>query len=100
MGEEIRGYCWSCGLGLTKLDLGRESRCTGCDKPIHCCRNCRFYAPGRPNECREPLVERVIDKLRSNFCEYFEPNPQPVTAGANPDAEAARRAVEALFGPP
>ena len=98
MGEEIRGHCWNCGQGLTRLDLGRESACPGCNKPTHCCRNCRHFAPGRPNECMEPLVERVVDKLRSNFCEFLEPNPKPGGAAATPDADALRRAAESLFG--
>lgn len=99
MGEEIRGHCWNCGQGLTRLDLGRESPCPGCGKPTHCCRNCRHYAPGRPNECMEPLVERVVDKIRSNFCEFLEPNPKPVAGAATPDADALRKAAESLFGP-
>lgn len=98
MGEEIRGYCWHCSQGLTRLDLGRESRCPGCDKPTHCCRNCRHFAPGRPNECMEPLSERVVEKLRSNFCDLFEPNPKPVGDTAVADADALRQAAEALFG--
>ena len=98
MGEEIKGKCWNCGSGLTRLDLGRESLCGDCGKPTHCCRNCRHYAPGRANECMEPQVERVIDKARSNFCELFEPTltPKPGAAVVS-DTDAARRAAEDLF---
>ena len=46
----------------------------------------------------EPLVERVVDKLRSNFCEFLEPNPKPGGTAATPDADALRRAAESLFG--
>jgi hypothetical protein len=99
MSEDIRGYCWNCGHGLTRLDLGRETDCPGCNKPTHCCRNCRHFAPGRPNECMEPQVERVVDKIRSNFCEFFEPNPKAPTDTAVVDADALRRAAELLFGP-
>jgi hypothetical protein len=97
MSEEIRGYCWHCGHGLTRLDFGRESICPGCGKPTYCCRNCLHYAPGRANACMEPQVERVLDKERSNFCDLFQPNPKAPTTGAVPDAEDARRAAEALF---
>jgi hypothetical protein len=96
--DEIRGNCWHCGAGLTRLDLGREAVCGGCDKPVHCCRNCRHYAPGRANECMEPQVERVVDKARSNFCELFEPTLTPRAVGtAAPDLDAVRRAAEDLF---
>jgi hypothetical protein len=97
MGEEIRGRCWQCGAGLVRLDLGRESPCPGCGKPTHCCRNCRHYAPGRANECMEPLVDRVVEKTRSNFCELFEPTQTPRPGPAAADGDAVRRAAEDLF---
>lgn len=96
-GAEIRGHCWQCGAGLTALDYGRESTCPGCGKPTHCCSNCRHYAPGKANECMEPQVDRVIDKARSNFCEWFEPTLSPRPGAASPDVDALRDAAEALF---
>lgn len=98
MPEEVIGHCWNCGHGLTKLDYGRESTCLACDKPTHCCRNCRQYAPGRPNECLEPLVDRVVEKTRSNFCEFFEPSAH--TTGSSASAshpDQLRGAAEELF---
>ncbi len=98
MPEEIVGHCWNCGQGLTKLDYGRESTCLNCDKPTHCCRNCRHFAPGRPNECREPLVERVVEKTRANFCEFFEPAMRAGDPAASAtDPERLRGAAEDLF---
>jgi hypothetical protein len=97
MGEEIKGHCWTCGQALTRLDYGRESECPGCRKPTHCCRNCRLYSPGRPNECFEPQVERVVDKTRANFCEWFEPVQQPAAGTATDDTDALRSAAERLF---
>jgi len=97
MSEEIKGHCWHCGSDLTRLDYGRESACPGCGKPTHCCRNCRHSAPGRPNECMEPQVERVIEKARSNFCDLFEPTLSPRPVAATGDADALRQAAESLF---
>ena len=100
MSEEIRGYCWHCGGDLTRLDFGRESPCPGCAKPTHCCRNCRLYAPGRANECAEPQVERVIDKVRSNFCDWFEPSLSPLgPSGDKTSSDDLKAAADALFGP-
>jgi len=99
MSDELKGHCWHCAAGLTRLDYGRESACPGCDKPTHCCRNCRLYAPGRPNECMEPQVERVIDKARSNFCEWFEPAMDPLAGDAGADLDALRADAESLFRP-
>ena len=68
----MEGNCWHCGQALSGADYARENRCQACDRATHACRNCRFFAPGRPNECQEPLVERIVDKERANFCGYFE----------------------------
>ena len=33
--------------------------------------NCLFYEVDSYNDCREPQAERVADKEKSNFCDYF-----------------------------
>jgi len=97
MSDEIRGLCWHCGCGLRAADYGRETSCPGCGRPTRACRNCRHYAPGRPNECLEPMVERVLEKERANFCELFEPGRPAATAGLAPSDDALRKAAEELF---
>jgi len=98
MSDETVGRCWHCRAGLTKADYGRESACLACGKATHVCLNCRHFAKGRPNDCVEPLVERVLDKTRANFCEYFEPTQRPAGPGSTASAtEAARQAAEDLF---
>ena len=97
MNPETTGTCWSCGAALAAPDYGRESRCPACAKATHVCRNCRFYAPGRPNDCAEPVAERVLDKERPNFCGYFEPAKRDKPAAAQPSADDLRHAAEDLF---
>jgi hypothetical protein len=64
--------CFSCGSQLDARDKpGRADTCPACDADVHCCRNCQFYDCGSYNECREPQAERVLEKDRSNFCDYF-----------------------------
>lgn len=74
---ETIGHCWHCGRPLSKADYGRETLCLGCEKPTRVCRNCNDYAPGRPNDCLEPMAERVMDKTAANHCEFFKPHPNP-----------------------
>ena len=97
MSDPILGICWNCSQGLTRLDYGRETTCVACDKPTHCCRNCRHYAPGRANECMEPLVERIVDKTRGNFCDLFEPGSAHAPAALAISQEQLKRAAEDLF---
>ena len=51
--------------------VGRRDACLQCGADLHCCRNCRFYAPGHHNDCLENQAERQVDKNAGNFCDYF-----------------------------
>jgi len=89
------GICWHCGGHLSATDYGREGECPQCRRQTHVCRNCRFYAPGRPNDCFEPVAEPVTDKQRANFCDYFEPAKDTHEAG--PDNDQLKADADALF---
>lgn len=103
MVPDVVGQCWHCGASLTQADYSRENHCLSCGKATRCCRNCRLYQRGRPNDCLEPLAGPLADKTRANFCEHFDPAPRP-SPGQPQDrsAEAAAaqdllHAAEALF---
>ena len=68
---------------------------------MHCCKNCRFFDPGKNNQCSETQAEWVRDKLKANFCDYFEANKRvPLTSrGGNiePRKDDARTAFDKLF---
>lgn len=95
MTPNAEGTCWACGEHLTASHYQRESECPSCRKQTHVCRNCRFYEPGRPNDCQEPIAEPVRDKDRANFCDYFEPSSDTHHPGA--DADQLRAAADELF---
>jgi hypothetical protein len=99
MPAEIIGKCWHCAADLASVDYSREGACLGCGKQTHCCRNCRFYQRGRPNDCFEPMAEPVGDKQRANFCGYFEPtlSPRSPTGASATDGADALRQADDLF---
>lgn len=97
MNSDPIGTCWHCRRRLGAADYGREASCPGCGKSTRVCRNCRHYAPGRPNDCVEPIAERVLEKDRANFCEFFEASDNPAASEAKAAAEALRRTAEDLF---
>jgi len=33
---------------------------------------CFFYEPKSYNECKEPVAQRIVDKEKNNFCEFFK----------------------------
>ena len=79
--------------------IGFRDTCGNCGKDLHVCRACRFYDTGSYNECREPQAERVLDKERANFCEYFvslsEGEKAPFKAGGKVGDPRSR--LEELF---
>ena len=87
--------CYRCGTPFDGERVPVRGVCARCAAFLHCCRNCDFYAPGLANDCREPRAERVADKERGNFCDWFRPasNPRPAATSAS----GARAALDALF---
>ena len=65
--------CFNCGKPLDVPDgpVGRGESCPNCGTDVRCCKNCAHYDERSYNECREPVAERVVDKDRSNFCDYY-----------------------------
>ena len=65
--------CVHCGHQIEILDrVMRRDECPGCGADLHTCVQCRFYKPGRRNDCAEPVSELVADKEKANYCEWFE----------------------------
>lgn len=75
---------------------GRRDDCPKCHADVHACKNCKHYDPKAYNECREPSADRVQEKDRANFCDFFlgaDPSAGPVVD----KAAALKAAAEALF---
>ena len=89
----------NCFFCRTELDIDgnveRKDTCPHCNRDLRCCKQCKFYGPNAYNECREVSAERIVDKERANFCEYFIPKG---SARKNVDKTVdAKRALEDLF---
>lgn len=78
--------------------VGRRDECPQCHADLHVCLNCQFYDSAVYNECHESNADRVLEKDKSNYCDYFSVAPTPGTtvSTANPIDEA-RRKLESLF---
>jgi len=77
------------------LFVGRQEQCPFCGSDLHSCLNCVFYEPGAYNDCREVQAERVLDKSRSNFCDFFRFRKESGKTGAMPMDPKDK--LEALF---
>jgi len=95
--------CVACGRELRlPARVGRRDLCPGCGAELRSCRQCTFYDPSVYNACREPQADRVLDKERANFCEYFHPGAGGPASGASAAgvgdvAQDARARLGALF---
>jgi hypothetical protein len=66
--------CWKCKKNLGQLDLkiGFRTACEYCSSDLHVCKNCRYYSPGKPNDCSIPETDPIRDREAANFCESFK----------------------------
>lgn len=88
--------CWHCGTHLEEAPEKRlpfRAICDKCTAWLHCCKNCKNYKPGLPNDCAVPGTEYIADREACNFCEEFVLKGEKPAQQANPD-DVARR----LFG--
>lgn len=89
-------FCHHCKKEIPILGIvGRRDECPFCRNDLHVCKNCQHYDEKSYNECREPQAERVLEKEKSNFCDFFLPGS---STGSISDAKAKQLALaEALF---
>ncbi|HAO92294.1 MAG: hypothetical protein A2X93_03765 [Deltaproteobacteria bacterium GWC2_56_8] len=65
--------CFHCRKPVEALPRpGRGDTCSHCGSDLKVCLNCAFHEASSYNECRETSAERVKDKDKANFCEFFE----------------------------
>jgi hypothetical protein len=70
----VSGKCHKCGevVQYESANIGRRETCPKCHSDLRVCKNCFHYDSKSYNECKEPQADRVVDKEKSNFCDYFQ----------------------------
>ena len=97
MSESRIFACHACRTTVEIVGVvSRSARCEHCGADLRCCLNCRFHESSAYNECLEPSAERVLEKNRANFCDYFAPGTAE-EGGRKPPAPAALGDLERLF---
>jgi len=88
--------CAFCGEKTNvENKVSRSDTCSNCGKDLRCCKQCKFYDHHAYNECREVSADRILDKERANFCDYFVPIGSSL--GKVDRVQEARKELEALF---
>jgi len=89
------GTCWNCASVIEANNYGRQDTCEKCGRDTHVCKNCIFYDPAYNNQCTENQADRVVDKEKANFCDYFKP--KSGHGGGAASRESMKSAADALF---
>ena len=90
--------CYKCSGALSdsfKVMVSRSDTCSHCMADIRCCKMCIFYDPKVYNECRESNADRITEKEKANFCDYYKFGPGGDTADKQRQDALAKAA--ALF---
>lgn len=65
--------CFHCGADVANRGkVPFKELCPKCEAFLHCCRNCKFYAPSAHNHCISNTTEHVPDVERGNYCDEFQ----------------------------
>jgi len=89
--------CYKC-KSSSDLEAGaeviRSDDCDTCGTDLRCCKMCEFYDKNSYNECREPMADRITEKEKANFCDFFK-----LGSGSNGNSTAINPvdAANALF---
>ena len=91
--------CFSCRAALDfsqAANVPRGEVCSQCRADVRVCLNCSHYDAAAYNQCRESMADRVLDKDRSNFCDYFRLRGSDNQAKTS-EKEAALKKLDELF---
>ncbi|MFC1735312.1 hypothetical protein ACFL1X_04290 [Candidatus Hydrogenedentota bacterium] len=90
--------CHSCGTEWDEVGrLMDRARCDSCDAPLHCCLNCKLYAPYAHNHCESPTTELAPDVEAMNHCPEFIFRDSSHTGGQS-EADKSKSEWDNLFG--
>ena len=90
--------CAKCGTTSERPSFTRSDTCSKCAADLKACIQCRHYEPLARWECRESVSERVAEKEKANFCEWFQPRASAAGGvAAAPNRDDLLKAADALF---
>ena len=95
MAQKIICYACKNELGLeAEAKVVKSEECPHCYASVRCCKMCKFYDKKSYNECREPSADRIVEKEKANFCDFFVLGPQDENDNGE---KSALDAANALF---
>jgi hypothetical protein len=94
----MNATCYKCQKELlvgANNFISRQDSCPHCYASLHACMMCLHYDERSYNECKEPVADRITDKTKANFCDYYKINTEGNKNKKDPNALLA--AADLLF---
>jgi len=90
--------CWSCGkpTGITGRVM-RSDSCVECLADLRCCRGCRHFDPTRRFQCRENIEHNVVNKGKTNHCDFFQHRDAMKVAGGRSSQQSDKGTQKKKF---
>jgi hypothetical protein len=88
--------CYACHTPLTfnaQQNIPRQEACPKCLRDLHVCKMCMYYDVKSYNECREPSADRIVDKEKFNYCDFFKLSDQNQMNNTKDDIMAKANAL-------
>jgi hypothetical protein len=98
-GTFMKIVCFECKKEISIEDkIGFRQDCSECGHDLHSCVQCQHYDPKVYNECKETMADRILEKTKANYCEFFTAQPSGPNL-ASPDQKKVDllAQAEALF---
>lgn len=92
--------CFKCQKENSVIDkVHFRDDCQSCGQDLHCCRQCQNYDEGSYNECRDSSADRILDKEKANYCDFYLAKTKGAAQGlsASPSKSDLLAQAEALF---
>lgn len=90
-------FCWKCRKKFEdSFRIHFRTVCPYCDIDLHVCKNCRYYSPGKSNDCMIFGTDSVRDRELANFCDEFA----PLLKVDPPPSKGTKNEFDSLFKDP
>lgn len=90
--------CQKCQKEFSTEDkISFRASCPHCGADWHTCIHCDFFDSSVYNECRETSAERVVDKEKANYCDYFVIRKSGSSLSQSNPSQEAKKKLDELF---
>lgn len=77
-----------------------RDECEFCGQDLHACKQCQNYDEASYNECKDSAADRILDKEKSNYCDFYIAKADGSASSSNASAPSKADLLaqaEALF---